>query len=474
MIKHCCRRDFLKLSSLFAAGLTVGGCSGSVLFSDKPKNRPNVILCMCDDLGWGDVGYHGTSSPVKTPYLDAMAANGLQFGRFYAGAPVCSPTRGSAITGRHPYRYGIRHANVGRMKPEEITIAEALKPLGYRTGHFGKWHMGTLTTQIKDSNRGGPKSTKEYSPPWKNGFDVCYSTEAKVPTWDPMREPGTTAFYGTHYWKQDGSFVDPDSPELKGDDSRVIMDNAVPFIRDAVKQQTPFLVVIWFHTPHKPIVAGPKHKAMYANLSEDKQAYYGCITAMDEQVGRLRKELRDLGVADNTLLWFTSDNGPENGTPGTTGGFRARKRSLYEGGVRVPGLLEWPGRIKAHRTTQVPCVTSDYFPTVMEVLGYTPTKAVEPVDGVSLVPLIDGKMDQRPVPIGFQSQKQRSLTDNRHKLYSGNNGKSYELYDLIDDPYEKNDIAAAHSAIVASLKKTLEEWIGSCQRSNAGNDYKKG
>ncbi len=474
MIKHCCRREFLKISGFFTATLAVGGCSGSVLFSDKPKKRPNVILCMCDDLGWGDVGYHGTSSPVKTPHLDAMAASGLQFGRFYAGAPVCSPTRGSAITGRHPCRYGIPFANTGRMKPEEVTIAEALKPLGYQTGHFGKWHLGTLTTEIKDSNRGGPKSTKEYSPPWKNGFDICYSTEAKVPTWNPMREPGTEKFYGTHYWKQDGFFVDPDSPELKGDDSRVIMDNAIGFMQDAVKQQAPFLAVVWFHTPHKPIVAGPKHKAMYANLSEDKQAYYGCITAMDEQVGRLRKELRDLGVADNTLLWFTSDNGPENKTPGTTGGFRARKRSLYEGGVRVPGLLEWPGQIKAHRTTQVPCVTSDYFPTVMEVLGYTPTKAVEPVDGVSLVPLINGKMDQRPVPIGFQSQKQRSLTDNRYKLYSANNGKSYELYDLIDDPYEKNDIAAAHSAIVASMKKTLEEWIKSCHRSNAGNDYKNG
>ena len=471
MSQYCSRRNFLKLSGLFAAGLIGGGCSDPVLFSGKRRNRPNIILCMCDDLGWGDVGYHGTRSPVKTPHLDAMAANSLQFGRFYSGAPVCSPTRGSAITGRHPYRYGVLFANVGRMEPEEITIAEALKPLNYRTGHFGKWHLGTLTTEVKDSNRGGPKSTKEYSPPWKSGFDVCYSTEAKVPTWNPMREPGTAAFYGTHYWKQDGSFVDPDSSELKGDDSRVIMDNAIGFIRDAVKQHTPFLAVVWFHTPHKPIVAGPKYKAMYPDLPEDKQAYYGCITAMDEQMGRLRKELQRLGAAENTLLWFTSDNGPEVGTPGTTGGFKARKRSLYEGGVRVPGLLEWPGQIKSHRITQMPCSTSDYFPTVMDILGYRRTGGPEPIDGISLVPLINGKMDQRPAPIGFQSQRQRSLTDNRYKLYSADKGKTYELYDLIDDPYETTGIAATHPAIVAFMKKTLEEWIESCSKSNHGEDY---
>ena len=426
---------------------------------------------MCDDLGWGDVGYHGKNERVKTPNLDAMAANGLQFRRFYAGAPVCSPTRGSVITGRNPYRYGIFFANVGYMKPQELTLAEASKQLNYRTGHFGKWHLGTLTTEIKDANRGGPNSEEEYSPPWKNGFDVCFSTESKVPTWDPMHDPDTQEFYGTRYWRQDGSFVDPDSPELKGDDSRIIMDQAIPFIRNAVDSKQPFLTVIWFHAPHIPFVAGPTYKAMYSDLSEDAQNYYGCITAMDEQMGRLRKELRDLGIADNTMLWFTSDNGPENKTPGSTGGFRDRKRSLHEGGVRVPGLLEWPARIKTVRITQVPCVTSDYFPTIMDILGYTPKDAVEPIDGISLVPLIDGKMEQRPVSIAFEYQAQRSLSDNRYKIYSSDKGKTYELYDLVEDPYEKNDIAVTHPEIAASMKKTLEQWIESCKKSNNGEDY---
>jgi arylsulfatase A-like enzyme len=472
------RRHFMKLIGI--ASLT-GACTSNIRNTGKSR-RPNIILCMSDDLGWGDVGYHGTNSEIKTPSIDAMAANSLQFRRFYAGAPVCSPTRGSAVTGRHPYRYGITFANVGRMKPEEVTIAEALKPSGYRTGHFGKWHLGTLTTEIKDSNRGGSKSIIEYSPPWKNGFDVCFSTEAAVPTWNPMYKVGTTDFFGTRYWKQDGSFVDPDAPQLQGDDSRVIMDQAIPFIRDAVKQQSPFLAIIWFHTPHSPVVAGPNYKAMYSQYDDNKQHYYGCITALDEQMGRLRKELRDLGISDNTLLWFTSDNGPAGeggGTTqhpggrqqGTTGSFRGRKGSLYEGGVRVPGLLEWPDRIKTSRITQIPCVTSDYFPTVMEVLGYTPKDAVDPIDGISLVPLIDGKMEQRPTPIASQSIKQQSLSDNRYKLYSADRGKTYELYDLIDDPYEKNDIASSHPEIVAPMKKTLEMWIESCSKSNSGEDY---
>jgi len=472
------RREFIKSAAVALGGIITSGCisnSAKNIKCHSMNRSPNVILCMCDDLGWGDVGYHGTNSEIKTPNIDKMATNSLQFGRFYAGAPVCSPTRGSAITGRHPYRYGIVDANKGHMKTQEVTLAEALKTQGYTTGHYGKWHLGTLTTEIKDANRGKPGNIIDYSPPWDNGFDKCFSTESKVPTYDPMYSIGsTTEFYGTRYWKEDGTFVPQNAQELKGDDSRVIMDQAIPFIQSAVKQQTPFLAVIWFHTPHLPFVAGAKYKAMYSNLSEDKQAYYGCITAMDEQMRRLRKELQQLGIAENTLLWFTSDNGPEKGTPGTTGGFRGRKRSLYEGGVRVPGLLEWPAQIKSHRATQVPCSTSDYFPTVMDILGFRLTGVPEPIDGISLIPLIKGQMDSRPVPIGFQFQSQQSLTDNRYKLYSDDKGKTYELYDLTNDPYETSDIAAAHPDVVTSMKKTLDEWIESCQQSSNGNDYKKG
>ena len=211
----------------FVLGATVCFCvsvpASAADEGSKDTSRPNVILCMSDDQGWGDTGYNGHPF-LKTPNLDKMAAQGIRFNRWYAGAPVCSPTRGSAVTGRHPYRYGIPGANSGHMLPEEVTLAEALKTQGYTTGHFGKWHLGTLTTTIKDSNRGKPGDAAHYSPPWDNGFDVCFSTEAKVPTWDPMKKPGSDESYGTHYFNSDGSVA---TENLEGDDSRVIMDRAL-------------------------------------------------------------------------------------------------------------------------------------------------------------------------------------------------------------------------------------------------------
>jgi len=429
---------------------------------------------MADDMGWGDPGFNGNSI-IKTPNLDAMARAGIVFRRFYSGAPVCSPTRGSCLTGRHPYRYGIFFANVGHMPKQECTLAEALKTQGYTTGHFGKWHLGTLTTTEKDSNRGGPKNAEHYSPPWENGFDVCFSTEAKVPTWNPMKEPDEDKPYGTHYWKQDGS---KETENLDGDDSRIIMDRAVPFIRDAVHKGKPFFSVIWFHAPHLPVVAGPQYRQMYSRYSEDEQHYYGCITALDEQIGRLRGELRQLGAADDTMVWFCSDNGPEGKdgehgrTRGSAGPFRGRKRSLFEGGVRVPGLLEWPTRVKPGRVTDIPCSTCDYFPTVLDVLGFTMTGQPEPIDGVSLLPLIEGRMTERPRPIGFQSNKQVSLTDNRYKIYSSDKGKTYVLFDLLKDPGESNDLAAQKPQILEIMKSSLEKWLKSCKDSLDGKDYK--
>jgi len=469
------RRAFLKGALSAAAAMAGGpGCLARASRSADDEtsgaaNRPNIILAMTDDQGWGDTGYNGHPF-LKTPTLDAMARSGLRFNRFYSGAPVCSPTRGSAMTGRHPYRYGITFANVGHMRPEEITLAEALKTRGYVTGHFGKWHLGTLTRTEKDSNRGGQRGLQHYAPPWEHGFDVCFSTEAKVPTWNPMLRPGTDQPYGTAYWTGPETKA---TENLAGDDSRVIMDRAIPFIRDAVAQGKPFLAVIWFHTPHEPVLAGERYLKMYEGAGSDKERhYFGCLTAMDEQMGRLRDELRRTGVAENTMLWFCADNGPEHKTgPGSAGGLRGRKRDLFEGGIRVPGLLEWPARIPRPRTTDVPCSTCDYFPTVLAALGLRMEGQPEPIDGVDLLPLIDGRMDERPRPIAFESGKQIALVDNRRKLITRDKGKTWMLFDLVADPTEANDLAAAHPDVVAGMKEKLETWRVSCQASLAGKDY---
>lgn len=447
---------------------------------------PNVVLLLADDLGWGDTGFNG-SDVVETPHLDRMAANGLRFARFYAAAPVCSPTRGSVLTGRHPYRYEIPFANRGHMKDAEITLAEALKTRGYATGHFGKWHLGTLTTQVRDSNRGRPGKTQHYETPAMHGFDVYFSTEAKVPTWDPMLFPkefgeqesrrygwvpvegaSQARAYGTRYWNGEERIV---TENLAGDDSRVIMDRVLPFIERAAEADRPFVAVVWFHAPHLPVVTGKRYRELYAERPLREQLYYGCITAMDAQVGRLRKALREQGVAEETMVWFASDNGPENGTPGSPGPFRGRKRSLYEGGVRGPAVLEWPAKIAEPCTTDIPCVTSDYYPTVLDVLEIEMPDQPEPLDGVSLLPLIEGRMDSRPRPIGFQSRGTATWCDNRFKLVMKRNGKAVELYDLIEDPAETTNIAGEQPQRVQRMKRALRAWQKSCAASAEGKDY---
>lgn len=445
--------------------------------------HPNIILMMADDLGWGDVGYNGHER-LLTPHLDQMAAEGICFNRFYAAGPVCSPTRGSCLTGRHPYRYGITGANTGHLPAEEPNLAEFVKSQGYSTGHFGKWHLGTLTKDVVDANRGGrPKNEQHFAPPWERSFDVCFSTESKVPTFDPMIKPkqgsrqqfwnavspdDEIVDYNTRYWTGPGQ---SETENLSGDDSRIIMDRVIPFVRTSVEQDKPFFAVVWFHAPHWPVVAGEKHKAPYKDLDDFHQNHYGSITALDEQVGRLRAELKTLNVADDTVLFFCSDNGPEGSTKtgcGSAGPLRGRKRDLYEGGVRVPGLLVWPARFPKPKVIDVPCCTSDYFPTLKAILttepifgGKSPIVNTKAFDGFNLLPILEGTQAARNSYIGFRSKKQVAWIGDRHKLFSGDNGKSWELFDLLEDPGEQNDLASTQPDLVKSLQPEVQNWLDS-------------
>jgi len=495
------------------------GCGLGLALHPAPSHAvptPNIILAMADDMGWGDPGYNG-NPVIRTPNLDLLSTAGLRFDRFYAPT-VCSPTRGSCMTGRHPYRYGIFSANVGHLPHDERTIAEALKTRAYVTGHFGKWHLGTLTRTEPDSNRGGPRGAAHYSPPWDHGFDRTFSTESRVPTWDPMlqpegkvrqfwdalSDPTQGAAFGTAYWSG-GRRVPVE--ELRGDDSKLIMDRALQFIGDAAKAKKPFLAVIWFHAPHLPVVAGPKYAKLYQRASAYERNYYGCVTALDDQMGRLRKTLRELGVAENTMLWFCSDNGPEGKAgqaPGSAGPLKGRKRDLWEGGIRVPGLLEWPAVIKQPRVVSVPCVTSDYFPTILDYAGVLHTNPL-PIDGISLRPLIEGQMAERPKPIGLEFGNMAAWLDNRYKLvalFKGGGAETDEdgtpaeatekkastkakgkveastkelrkllLFDIVADPKEEKDLAAEKPALVESMHAALEAWRESCRQSLAGKDY---
>lgn len=468
------------LYTYFVSGLILQASAKDAEYQEGNANFPNIILLMADDLGWGDTGYNG-NSVIKTPHLDEMAREGVQFNRFYSASAVCSPTRASVLTGRNPHREGVFHANDGILRPEAITLAELVKAKGYVTGIFGKWHLGTLTHTEHDSNRGRPGNIKEYNPPALHGFDSAFVTEAKVPTYDPMKKPvdrydhkGWSYLregeayedYGTAYWDIYGEKV---SENLSGDDSRVIMDRVIPFIDQAVDADKPFLAVVWFHTPHLPVVAGPKYHEMYKGESELMRNYAGSITAMDKQIGRLLSFLDEKGEASNTMLWFCSDNGPEVDVPGSTGGFRERKRSLHEGGIRVPGLLLWPEKIPVGFQTDMPAGTVDYLPTILDALGISETEIPYELDGISLLPLLESKSEERSRPLGFLFQNQASYSGNQYKLYSRNG--EFSLYDIIKDPFETTDIADSELILMRRLKQELMELISSSESSFRGNEY---
>ena len=458
----------IKLGSLLALAGTsgLGTMTAVAQENNSPStSKPNIILMMADDLGWGNVGYNGDKI-IKTPHLDQMANEGVRFDRFYSSSPVCSPTRGSCLTGRHPFRYGIIYAMSGMLEKKETTIMSILKKSGYTTGHFGKWHLGTLSKKVGDQNRWGGFGKNPaiyYCPPWERDVDVCFVTESKVPTWDPMKtskfgkggSKGITADrFGNDYFTGEGQIV---TENLEGDDSRVLMDRAIPFIQDAVKEKKPFFSVIWFHAPHEPVVAGPKFLEMYKGQPEEDQHYYGCITALDEQVGRLRAELEKLGVSDNTMIWFCSDNGPtSNNSKGrSTGGLSGCKRSLREGGVRVPGLMVWPDKFKTPRIITAPATTSDYVPTILACLGI-PSVNLN-CDGINMLPLIEQKVSNRNKPIGFLSQNQHAWIGEQYKIYS-KNGKNFQLYNLVKDRAESRDLSAEFPEIKARMIKELTDW----------------
>jgi arylsulfatase A-like enzyme len=443
--------------NFFELGDAMGEAMLALVTGAPRPQPPNVVLVMTDDQGWGDVGYHGHPR-LRTPHLDALAEEGVRLERFYAAAAVCSPTRGSVLTGRHPARYGIDGANDGHLPAAEAHLTKLLAARGYRTGFFGKWHLGVLTNDVVDSNRGGrEKQAGHYAPPWERGFDVTFATEAKVPTFDPMVSAETGEPYGTAYWTGPGQRV-PDE-ELQGDDSALVMDQALAFLRETTAAERPFFAVVWLHAPHKPVVAGPEHLALYEDVEDvELRHYYGCLSAVDDQVGRLRESLRELGVADDTLLVFCSDNGPENRVgPGITGGLRGRKRDLLEGGVRVPGLIEWPAGLTGGREFHGPAGTIDLLPTVLDAVGANPYPAL--IDGMSLLPRLAGR--GRTPSYGFLSGRRRAYHQGPWKIHSSDAGETWSIYDVAADPAEASDLAAAQPERLAAMVEAFTAWEAS-------------
>ncbi|MCB1232270.1 MAG: sulfatase-like hydrolase/transferase [Verrucomicrobiae bacterium] len=452
-------------------------------------DKPHIVLVMADDQGWGDMAYQG--DPVlKTPNFDDAAATGLRFDRFYAAAPVCSPTRASVMTGRHPNRMGVFKWGYP-MRPQETTIAEALKSAGYTTGHFGKWHLG---------------SVRHDSPvnPGKNGFDHWVSAP--------------------NFYDNDAVMSDEGKAVQKqGESSFIAVDDCLAWMKEALKGEAPIFAVVWFGSPHSPHQAVEEDRSLYADQPKNKQDFLGEITGMDRAFGKLRDSLSELGIRDNTVLWYCSDNG---GLPkvGNVGGFRGHKGDVYEGGLLVPAILEWPEKVKMPRSTDVRCNTCDIFPTLLDIIGAkTPSPA--PLDGISLLPLIENQAPSaRSRPMGFwdyaikgirtpsaewmgellsaqqagkdlppdeTSRDAAKLPDPSYpldsfpghsawidgdwKLHRIQNQKTgevkWELYDLGADPKEEKDLASDEADRVASMRDDLESWLTSVVKSLNGEDY---
>lgn len=455
--------------------------------------RPNVVLVMADDQGWGDMAYNGHPD-LKTPNFDAAAASGLRFDRFYAAAPVCSPTRASVMTGRHPNRMGVFKWG-HPLRPQEVTLAEALQKAGYATAHFGKWHLGSVRT-------GSPVH------PGRHGFDEWLSAPNFFDN-DPILSHRGRAI------------------QTQGESSTVVVDAALQWIRGQVngeQDERPFLAVVWFGSPHVPHRAAEPYRKLYDDQPEQLQHFYGEITGMDYAFGKLRDAIADLGIRKNTILWYCSDNGALPRV-GSTGGHRGHKSDVYEGGLLVPAFVEWPVRIATPRVTEARCNTSDLYPTLLEIAGAN-VEHQPPLDGVSLVSLIDGgslprertmgfwdypaagvrtpsaewmgellkaqQSGEEPAPHAFSMQAAQlpdppypadrfpghaAWIEGDWKLHRIERSEAtegtarWELYNLAADPAEEKDLFESEGQRVGPMKRSLETWLEAVVRSLNGEDY---
>ncbi|MCP4788584.1 MAG: sulfatase-like hydrolase/transferase [Fuerstiella sp.] len=405
--------------------------------------RPNIILVMTDDQGWGQMGYYGHPD-LKTPHLDAMAKNGLRFDRFYAGASNCSPTRATVMTGRTNDRTGVQDHGFP-LRRQEKTVAHALGSVGYTTAHFGKWHLNGLR---------GP------------GVPILKGD---------THSPGA---FGFNHWLSVTNFFDRD-PILsrmgkfeshRGDSSEIVIAEALKFLRANRTTTNPLFVVIWYGSPHSPMIGSEADRKAFVDLKVNQQNHLAELVAMDRSVGALRAGLRELEIADNTLLWFNSDNGGLKGYgEATVGGLRGFKNQMYEGGLRVPGIIEWPAVIKEPRVTKYPAGTVDIFPTLAEIANVPDQAMLQPQDGTSLRTLFQRELGARKKPLMFRHRGRGVIVDNQYKLLTVD-GK-YELYDLETDHDESEDLFDRNPEIANRLKASYLAWNKTVDASVAGHDY---
>lgn len=415
--------------------------------------RPNVIIILTDDQGYGDVGFHGNSK-INTPHLDRMAEKSVELTRFYC-SPVCAPTRASLLTGRNHYRTGVIHTSRGgaKMQGEEVTIAELLQQSGYQTGIFGKWHLGD-NYPMRPQDQGFMESLIH-----KSG-GIGQSPDQPNSYFNPKLWKNGEAFQSTGYCTD------------------VFFDAALEFIDQHRQTEKPFFVYLSTNAPHTPLEIAESYWKPYQRqgLDETTARVYGMMTNLDENIGKLLSHLDQTGLAETTLVLFLGDNGPQQKR--YTGGLRGRKSWIYEGGIRVPCLAQWPGHIQEGGKIDQIAAHIDLMPTL---LALTNTKIPEglKLDGIDLSPLLTGSKNKMPERSLF-FQVHRGLTPQRYqnfavvterfKLagYPGTFGNEnlmlqaepvLELYDLSVDPGEEKNVLHSHPETVKKLLSQYEDWF---------------
>ena len=463
-------RPYARLATVLFA-CVVCSLTAPILADEKQEKRPNIILLLADDLGYGDLSCFG-SPAVNTPNLDKLASQGFKSTNFYSASAVCTPTRASVLTGRYPLRFDIRKHFGDRTQflPESATtVAELLRDNGYKTAHVGKWHLGGL--HVDESG----KRLENQPGPGQHGFDFYQTQIEQQPLRSRMGRERTIFRKGGTVLIRNGKRIGEDHPFYTKHFTDANGDYAIELIEKFSAEDQPFYLNLWWLVPHKPYEPAPEphwSNTESEGISDDQHRFRSMVQHMDAKVGQILDKLDELGIADNTIILFTSDNGAA--FEGNIGDLKGGKTDLHEGGIRVPMIVRWPASIDAGQTRHEFGHSNDLLPTFCEAAGVELPENL-PLDGRSLLPQLTGQKSTEEArgtvfwQLNLYKKIQRHYPkpnpyatevamQGKWKLLSLD-GDPVELFDIEADPNEKNNLLESQPDRAATMANEVKAWL---------------